>query len=221
MDKELTIKVVLETHCSYLPPPLLSRTSSTILLSTPDCGSYILRPKMYKTIICTAVLIIEVTQADFGIWRIQESNGLGDGTSAEYPLLTDGTVGAHGKTGSEIYNWWKDVSHWYDLECDGCSVGDAIDHPGGKLKIGESSRDAGKRLLFESTQEGPGKEACRQIFGISCDYTVKDESGSQIGGCEFGGHSLSFTENLAGVASHLDGFRHLYCVSNQLTPQHP
>ncbi|KAF4460753.1 hypothetical protein FALBO_12463 [Fusarium albosuccineum] len=159
------------------------------------------------------VLMASTATADFGVWHIQESDAFGN--NAIYPLVTDGSV----QSGKDVYNWWSKVAHWYDLECDGCNHGDGYDHAGGKLQIGESwNGDGGKKLTFEGTQEGEGKDACGQLFGISCDYVVTDETGAQIGGCEFGGHALSFVENLMGVVNHLDGFRSLWCVSQQFTP---
>ncbi|KAM5353245.1 hypothetical protein ACJZ2D_016857 [Fusarium nematophilum] len=94
------------------------------------------------------------------------------------------------QSGDDVYNWWKTVSH------------------------------CGKKFTFTGLPDGPGKDACGQLFGIHCDYSVTDETGAQIGGCEFGGHALSFVENLAGVAIHLDGFRSLWCTSQQFTPTH-
>ncbi|KAM5346032.1 hypothetical protein ACJ41O_009037 [Fusarium nematophilum] len=65
--------------------------------------------------------------ADFGVWRIQDQDAFGN--NAAHPLLTDGSV----QSGDDVYNWWKTVSHWYDIECDRCNSGDGYDHPGGKL----------------------------------------------------------------------------------------
>lgn len=149
--------------------------------------------------------------ADFGVWRIQESV-VGSGVF-EYPLLTGGDV----QSGVDVYNYWADHSHWYDLPCDGCGNGDSIHQNGGMLYVGESYKDEGYRLKFESIPDGAAKDACSQLLGITCDYRILRNGEEDVGGCEYGGHSLSFTENTMGVLAHIDGFRHLWCSSQQVS----
>ncbi|KAF5008161.1 hypothetical protein FDECE_5555 [Fusarium decemcellulare] len=165
---------------------------------------------MRSEIICS-LLLAAFVNADFAVWKLQESV-VGSGSDV-YPLVTPPDV----QSGAQVYEWWDNHPHWYDLECDGCGFGDGYDQSGGILYIGESSQDQGFRLKFTGLPDGEGKDACSQLLGIRCDYQITREDGSDVGGCEFGGHSLVFTENTMGVLAHIDGFRSLYCISQQVS----
>ncbi|KAM0327494.1 hypothetical protein ACHAQA_005782 [Verticillium albo-atrum] len=157
-------------------------------------------------------LVLHKAKADFGVWYLQE-DVVGSG-SFNYPLLTSTNV----EEAYDVYTWWENHAHWYELECDGCGYGDSIYQTGGKYYVGESSRDEGYRLLFESIEDGPNKDACSQLMGITCDYRVIRDDGAEVGGCEYGGKALSFIGHGDwGVFQHVGGFRHLYCVSQQVS----
>lgn len=166
---------------------------------------------MRSILVASLGFLAGLAQADFGVWRIQESV-VGSG-SFIYPLLTDGSV----ESGADVYNWWADHAHWYELECDGCGYGDAVDQTGGSAFVGESYDGAGTTLRFDWLEDGEAKDACSQLLGIRCDYSITRNGNEAVGGCEFGGHSLTFTENTMGVLAHIDGFRHLWCSSQQVS----
>ncbi|KAF7557948.1 hypothetical protein G7Z17_g309 [Cylindrodendrum hubeiense] len=159
-------------------------------------------------------LLIAQVQADFGVWRVQETatapdvdGGVGV-DSWDYPLLTGGDV----QSGADVYNFWASNTHWYDVECDGCGSGDAVDHSGGKFLIQQGYLN-GDKLLFEALPDGEGKDTCSQLYGVKCDYHVIRNDNEAVAVCEYGGHALRFLENTMGVLAHIDGFRPLWCYS--------
>lgn len=166
---------------------------------------------MRSTLITSLGFLASVAQADFGVWRIQES--VVEAGTFVYPLMSDGTV----QTGADVYNWWAARAHWYDLECDGCGYGDATDQTGGAFFVGDTYDGSGTTLRFDWVEDGAAKDACSQLLGLKCDYRITRNGNEDVGGCEFGGHALTFTENTMGVLAHIDGFRHLWCKSEQVS----